>query len=254
MSSRSTPLTPNCLPTRQMRIMLGAALLSLPLIGIVHAGNSAAPASATKAPVSIAASETTATAALNRSLAKLASLQANFTQTTTTTAPKAAPKAGQSLRASHLNQNFSGVMQVKRAGNFRWETTSPMKQLIVTNGKVVWIYDPDLEQATRQQMDAQVSNTPALLLSGQTSTMMKSFKVTQPDQKQPYFVLYPRNKEGVFESLAIRFAGDVPSQMVLKDSLGQQTTVTFSNAKLNVNLSNDVFAFVPPKGTDVIDQ
>jgi outer membrane lipoprotein carrier protein len=41
---------------------------------------------------------------------------------------------------------------------------------------------------------------------------------------------------------------------VLKDSLGQQTTVTFSNAKLNVNLSNDLFAFVPPKGTDVIDQ
>lgn len=218
----------------------------------------AAPASATQASAStkaaVGVSEAVATASLNRSLAKLASLQANFTQTTVSTAPKVAPKAGQTLRASHLNQNFSGIMQVKRAGNFRWETTSPMKQLIVTNGKTVWIYDPDLEQATRQQMDAQVGNTPALLLSGQTSTMTKSFKVTQPDAKQAYFVLYPRNKDGVFESLAIRFAGDVPSQMVLKDSLGQQTTVTFSNAKLNVNLSNDLFAFVPPKGTDVIDQ
>jgi len=254
MSNTSKRNALNRVTPKQTCMTLSAALLSVSLIGMVHAASSAAPTRTAKAPVSMAATEATATAALNRSLAKLASLQANFTQTTTTTAPKAAPKAGQSLRASHLNQNFSGVMQVKRAGNFRWETTSPMKQLIVTNGKVVWIYDPDLEQATRQQMDAQVSNTPALLLSGQTSTMMKSFKVTQPDQNQPYFVLYPRNKEGVFESLAIRFAGDVPSQMVLKDSLGQQTTVTFSNAKLNVNLSNDVFAFVPPKGTDVIDQ
>ncbi len=245
----------------QGRVILGAALLSLPLIGLVHAATTNASASVAVGPASVsanlaasAATEADATAALTRALSKLSSLQANFTQTTQTTAPKAAPRAGQQLRASHLNQNFSGVMQVKRPGNFRWETTSPMKQLIVTNGKTVWIYDPDLEQATRQKMDEQVGNTPALLLSGQTDSIMKSFKVTQPNRTQPNFVLYPRNKDGVFESMSIRFAGDVPSQMVLKDSLGQQTTVTFSNAKLNASLNADLFAFVPPKGTDVIDQ
>jgi outer membrane lipoprotein carrier protein len=238
---------------KQRRAMiLGAMLVGLPLVGAVHAASTQAPSAVvSKTP---AATEAEATTALNRALAKLNSLQADFSQTTQTTSSKAAPKNAQSLRSSHLNQSFSGVMQVKRAGNFRWETTSPMKQLIVTNGKTVWIYDPDLEQATRQQLNEQISNTPALLLSGQTDAIKKSFQVTQPSKAQPYFVLYPRDKEGVFESLAIRFNGDVPSQMILKDSLGQQTTVTFSNAKLNVNLSNDLFAFVPPKGTDVIDQ
>lgn len=253
---RMHPHTTHPRTTHHGRVILGAALLSLPLIGLVHAATTSATSKVAVSAQSSAsaASEADATAALTRALAKLTSLQANFTQTTQTTAPKAAPRAGQQLRASHLNQNFSGVMQVKRPGNFRWETTSPMKQLIVTNGKTVWIYDPDLEQATRQQMDEQVGNTPALLLSGQTDSIMKSFKVTQPNRTQPNFVLYPRNKDGVFESMSIRFAGDVPSQMVLKDSLGQQTTVTFSNAKLNATLNTDLFAFVPPKGTDVIDQ
>jgi outer membrane lipoprotein carrier protein len=42
--------------------------------------------------------------------------------------------------------------------------------------------------------------------------------------------------------------------MILKDSLGQQTTINFSNVKLNPTLSANAFNFVPPKGTDVIDQ
>ncbi len=153
-----------------------------------------------------------------------------------------------------MNRNYSGTMQVKRPGQFRWETTSPMQQLIVTNGQTVWIYDPDLEQATRQQMDSQVGNTPALLLSGQPDQIKKAFRVTQPNRSVANFVLYPRSKDSSFESLTIRFQGDVPSQMVLQDSLGQKTDIQFSNVKLNPRLNDQLFVFKPPAGTDVIDQ
>ena len=201
------------------------------------------------------ATEAVATKNLNQYLSKLNSLEANFTQTTQATNTVAKrPTANQGLKASHLNQTFTGVMQVKRPGQFRWETTSPSKQLIVASGSTVWIYDPDLEQAVRQKMDEQVGNTPALLLSGQASSIMKSFKVTQPDIKQAYFVLYPKSEDGVFESLGLRFANNVPSQMILKDSLGQKTTINFSNAKLNPTLSAGLFNFTPPKGTDVINE
>lgn len=203
------------------------------------------------------ASETAATNNLNQYLSRISSLQANFSQSTQATAPKggkAPALANQGLRSTHLNQNFSGVMQVKRPGLFRWETTSPSKQLIVTSGKTVWIYDPDLEQAVRQSLDEQVGNTPALLLSGQSATIMKSFRVTQPNAKEAYFVLYPKQEDGVFESLGIRFSNNAPSQMILKDSLGQQTTINFSNVQSNPNLNSDAFNFVPPKGVDVIDQ
>ena len=202
----------------------------------------------------VAATEAQATAKLNGLLGKISSLQANFSQTTkATTSAKSIPQK-QGLRSSHLGQTFSGVMQVKRQGLFRWETTSPMKQLIVTSGKIVWIYDPDLQQATRQTLDEQMSNTPALLLSGNAAQIMKSYKVTQPNNAIPYFVLYPRAKDGVFESLAIRFDANVPAQMVLSDSLGQQTTVNFTDIKMNPEIPRSQFEFVPPKGADVIDQ
>lgn len=201
------------------------------------------------------ATEAVATKNLNQYLSKLNSLEANFTQTTQVTTPVAKrPIANQGLKSSHLNQTFSGLMQVKRPGQFRWETTSPSKQLIVANGATVWIYDPDLEQAVRQKMDEQVGNTPALLLSGQASNIMKSFKVTQPDSSRAYFVLYPKNKEGVFESLGMSFSNNAPSQMILKDSLGQKTTINFNNVKLNPTLNSGLFDFTPPKGTDVIDE
>jgi outer membrane lipoprotein carrier protein len=204
----------------------------------------------------VAATETKATAALNELLAKISSLQANFNQTTKATATnKPVIQHRQlGLKSSHLGQTFSGVMQVKRQGLFRWETINPMKQLIMTSGKTVWIYDPDLQQATRQTLDAQMSNTPALLLSGNASQIMKSYKVTQPNDAIPYFVLYPRIKDGVFESLAIRFDANVPVQMVLSDSLGQQTTVNFTDIKLNPSIPSSQFEFTPPKGADVIDQ
>lgn len=205
-------------------------------------------------------SESAAAASLNQYLSRLGSLQASFVQTTQATnktAPR--PMANQGLKSTHLNQKFTGTMQVKRPGQFRWETTSPSKQLIVTSGNTVWIYDPDLEQAVRQNLDDQVGNTPALLLSGQSATIMKSFRVTQPKASEPFFVLYPKADDGVFESLGIRFSSTssgqgAPSQMILKDSLGQQTTINFSNVKLNPTLSANAFNFVPPKGTDVIDQ
>lgn len=205
-------------------------------------------------------SESAATASLNQYLSRLGSMQANFVQTTQASGKAPArPMANQGLKSTHLNQKFVGIMQVKRPGQFRWETTSPAKQLIVTSGKTVWIYDPDLEQAVRQNLDEQVGNTPALLLSGQPGTIMKSFRVTQPKAGEPYFVLYPKSEDGVFESLGIRFTGNspsqsAPSQMILKDSLGQQTTITFSNVKLNPALNSSLFNFTPPKGTDVIDQ
>lgn len=235
---------------------LSASLSTTTLISVLSVtGLVAVPMVATTAFAAPAANETTATKNLNQYLSKLNSLEANFTQTTQVTAPVAKrPIANQGLKSSHLNQTFSGLMQVKRPGQFRWETTSPSKQLIVANGATVWIYDPDLEQAVRQKMDEQVGNTPALLLSGQASNIMKSFKVTQPDSSRAYFVLYPKNKEGVFESLGMSFSNNAPSQMILKDSLGQKTTINFNNVKLNPALNSGLFDFTPPKGTDVIDE
>ncbi|ALH94197.1 outer membrane lipoprotein chaperone LolA [Acinetobacter equi] len=200
-----------------------------------------------------AASEQQAAASLINQLNGLQSLTANFEQTTKVHNTKAVKNKG--LTAQHMNQTFKGVMKVERPGKFYWEITSPVKQTIVSSGKLVWIYDPDLQQAVRQSLDDQVANTPALLLSGNTNQIMSSYKVTQPDKAKTYYTLIPKNKESAFQSLTISFsAKNKPSLMVLQDSLGQTTYVKFNNVKVNSTIPASTFNFVPPKGTDIIDQ
>lgn len=202
----------------------------------------------------VAASEQQATANLVKHLSNIKSLSANFEQTTkATVATKAPQKKG--LTGQHMNQTFKGMMKVARPGKFFWETTSPSKQTIVTTGKTVWIYDPDLQQAVRQSLDDQVANTPALLLSGNTSQIMNAYRVTQPDKGKTYYTLYPKDRDGAFQSLTISFGvNKAPSLMILEDSLGQTTQVRFNNVKVNPTIPASTFNFTPPKGTDIIDQ
>ena len=226
------------------KIAYAATLSAITLAPVVGSQVFAAP---------VAASAQQATSSLVKQLAGLQRLTADFEQSTKTTNNKTVQKKG--LTAQHMNQTFKGVMKVERPGKFYWETTSPAKQTIVTTGKVVWIYDPDLQQAVRQSLDDQVANTPALLLSGNTNQIMDAYRVTQPDRTKLYYTLYPKQDDGAFQSLTISFgANKAPTLMILQDSLGQTTYVRFSNIKVNPALPASVFNFEPPKGTDIIDQ
>ncbi len=175
---------------------------------------------------------------LNKLLTNTKSMTADFTQTT----------------KGATNGTFKGSMSVQRPNNFRWETKSPSEQLIVANGNSMWIYDKDLEQATKQGVDSQVGNTPALLLSGDPSKIDKNFKVTQPYENKNYYVLYPKTGDASFKNLSVSFSGGKPVMMVLNDTLGQTTSIKFNGIKLNPSISSSQFKFTPPKGVDVINQ
>ena len=175
---------------------------------------------------------------LNKLLSNTKSMTANFTQTT----------------KGASNGTFKGSMSVQRPNNFRWETTSPSEQLIVANGSSLWIFDKDLEQATKQSVDNQVGNTPALLLSGDPSKIDKNFKITQPYSTKNYYVLYPKSNSASFKNLSVSFSGGKPVMMVLNDTLGQTTSINFSNIKLNPTINSSQFKFTPPKGVDIINQ
>ncbi len=193
---------------------------------------------------SVSYADAAATKNLNALLAKMSSMQAHFEQHTLD--PKNQPL-----------QTLSGEMRVKRPGFFRWDTVTPFAQQIIANGQSVWIYDPELQQATKQKLDKQVGNTPALLLSGDSSKIASSFEVTQEKsitKNQNSFILKPKDKEAVFESLRVSFNGSQMSAMQLKDSLGQKTDIFFSQIRLNGKISPSVFQFTPPKDVDVIDE
>lgn len=153
-------------------------------------------------------------------------------------------------------QDANGTMVVARPNRFRWHTKKPFEQLVVSDGKQVWIYDADLEQVVIKPLANQVSKTPALLFGGNPGDIDKSFRVeeTDHDGSRVTFSLKPKDKDPMFSVLEVTFDGRRPASMRLEDALGQKTTIDFNDLTINGSIPDDRFRFTPPKGADVIHQ
>ncbi len=146
-----------------------------------------------------------------------------------------------------------GQMNVQRPNKFRWETTTPFPQLIVSDGKYIWIYDEDLEQATRKKVNPSETNGAALILNGDLEALSKRFNIKQliDRKREKLFELLPK-KEGNFEKIQLFFADKVIQELMLVDIFGQKTTIILTKAKLNLKFAADMFSFIPPKNTDIM--
>lgn len=151
-----------------------------------------------------------------------------------------------------LLQSSSGVMYLKRPKLFRFETKSPVKQLIVADGTKLWIYDPDLEQVAVKSLREAIVNTPALLLTGDLSSFQRDYNIQYfKEMDKEVFLLSP-TRERTFKSIKFVFENEQLKQMIMLDQLDQKTQIDFLNLILNKPISDKLFHFVPPKGVDII--
>jgi outer membrane lipoprotein carrier protein len=152
-------------------------------------------------------------------------------------------------------QETAGQLVLKRPGLFRWHTDAPMEQLLVSNGEKVWLYDPDLEQVTIQTLDKRLTHTPALLLSGDVSEIQENFAISHQEGGNVVdFILKPKSKDTLFDSLRLSFRSGVLNDMQLIDSIGQRTNILFLSVKMNEAVDDTLFSFEIPEGADVIQE
>ncbi|AIR91333.1 outer membrane lipoprotein chaperone LolA [Pseudomonas cremoricolorata] len=152
-------------------------------------------------------------------------------------------------------QETTGKMTVKRPGLFYWHTDAPQEQVVVSDGKKVTLWDPDLEQATIKKLDVRLNQTPALLLSGDVSKISQSFDITSKEEGEVMdFTLKPKTKDTLFDSLRVSFRKGLINDMQLIDSVGQRTNILFNGVKVNQPVAADRFVFNVPKGADVIQE
>lgn len=151
-------------------------------------------------------------------------------------------------------QESKGQLKADRSGLFFWQTTAPLEQIVVSNGKEVTVYDPDLDQATIQEVGQQAQTTPAILFSGDTKTIGENYFVESKTQvaNSVQYLLKPKNKESLFDKLVVRFEGDSIQELRITDALGQESTMSFVETKINPVFSSDTFTLKLPKGTDII--
>jgi outer membrane lipoprotein carrier protein len=181
--------------------------------------------------------------ALAQLLSTIQTLQADFTQTI-------------SDRKGKLTEQSFGHMALQRPGKFRWDIKKPVAQLIITNNKRLWIYDPELEQVTVRLLDKEIENTPVLLLSNPTVAIEKNFQVQMIKNAASlqWFALLPKNRDSLISFIKIGFFNGQMREMNLQDHLGHNTVIEFYNVAMNRPVAASLFNFKPPAHTDVIDE
>lgn len=155
-----------------------------------------------------------------------------------------------------------GEFIIQRPNHFRWQTNEPFEQSIIADGDNLWTYDPELEQATIQDQQAVLADSPLLLLTSSVESLVEAFDIVQvnngkgemekDDVKQLLFSLTPR-QNSLFESVHILIENDHIKEFFLLDTLGGRSGVVFNEIKLNQKIDMKSFIFVPPEGIDLID-
>lgn len=148
-------------------------------------------------------------------------------------------------------QKGSGKFQVKRPNLFRMDTKSPQENLIVSDGKDLWFYDPFVSQVTVNTVQDAVNNTPFVLLTSSDKNHWNQYDVTQ---NADTFVLKPKSKKSNLKQFDVR----IDSNGLLKgfstiERDGQSNLYVLRNITTG-GVSSDLFKFSVPKGAELDDQ
>ena len=182
-----------------------------------------------------------ATALFQKKLEAIRTMQATFSQVI--------------YAQAHELSRASGQMALARPGRVRWQTIQPMAQLVIADGRRLWIYDTDLEQVTVKKQAQGVDTSAGLFLSDDATNLSQSFDISVKQQgDRSDFELRAKSSPAECKHVIIQLKGNVLCGMELFDPLGQRTTVYFQKIKTNQPVSPRVFQFTPPKGVDVIDE
>jgi|FLOH01.1.fsa_nt_gi outer membrane lipoprotein carrier protein len=147
-------------------------------------------------------------------------------------------------------------MYMKKPDGFYWETLTPFPELIVTDGKKLWNYQPDLEQVVVEDWDSSRSELAVQLLNGQTSNLSDEYtieNVTDLDSEYQEFELTPISTDSVYRLITINFLLLDLESIYLNNKNGQQTVWRFENVERNQEIADSVFKFVAPDNIEIIE-
>ncbi len=127
--------------------------------------------------------------------------------------------------------------------------------MLIGDGTFLWVYDKDLEQATKVLLKDALGSSPAALLYG--SKDIESYfglEGLEPISDSERVKVIPYEESGLFERIEIALSEGVLRKMTLYDHFGQKTIIKFDGFVVPANVDANEFEFVPPEGVDIVTQ
>ena len=189
-------------------------------------------------------SEQQALDAIQRQYEKVSTFEADFTQRSY-------------VKMMNQTQSVKGTVKIKKPGKMKWVYGAPDTQILISDGKNLWLYVPEEEQATKVPVESiYSSNTPALFLAGK-GKLTRSFNVESVSQENQNILvtLVPKNEDQGLARLILH-ANKKNYQITgstVYDKLGNKTEIRFSRIRINREIPEEQFQLRTPPGVEILD-
>jgi outer membrane lipoprotein carrier protein len=163
-------------------------------------------------------------------------------------------------KAFERKQIFDGTVRFKKPGKMRWDYRTPEKKLFVSDGKTLWLYEPEDNQAFKQSLSESALPVAVTFLFGQ-GKLTKEFEVSAAtdtgDAVDPADVsvkLSPKAPTAQYKFIVLEIDPKDfhVKQSFVHDTQGNINQVTFSKVELNTKQADSLFSWSPPPGTKII--
>ena len=179
--------------------------------------------------------------AFDRFLEDLTTLQAKFEQSVLDT-------------ENATTGQMHGLFLLERPGRFRWDYVAPVNQVILADGRDVWIIEKDLKHVTRHLQRWALKGTPAAFLA-MDAKIEDDFEVVEIGERlgMQWLELIPRDAESDFNRVLLAFADRELRHMELNDKFGQISRFRFFDVQRNVPIDPELFVYQGQGDWDIIN-
>jgi outer membrane lipoprotein carrier protein len=148
-----------------------------------------------------------------------------------------------------------GTVQLKKPGRIRFTYASPERKLFVSDGTVFKTYYPEERSGSITPLPKDDEASTALLFLAGRGNLARDFTASAAagaPAGEWHLGLVPKSKQADFETLTLFIDARTLAVLgfVTTDDQGTNT-IRFSNLKENTGLSDRVFEFTFPKGTEI---
>ncbi len=164
--------------------------------------------------------------------------------------------AGASLGADAPSE---GTVVFAKPGKMRWRYTTPTPSQVISDGTILWIYDPSTREVQRLPVTEGYLTGAALEFLLGDGKLLETFDVSAasctPDENDTVELALDPKQDASYESLGLRAnrkTGEIVSTGLV-DLFGNETSMSFSNTRTNQDPKHETFVFEVPAGVKVID-
>ena len=163
-----------------------------------------------------------------------------------------------SIKAMEITDSASGRAFFKRSGKMRWEYETPDRQMIITDGKTLWVFRPEDNQVM-------IGKAPSFFEGGKGFSFLSDMKVIRQkfnmvlenETQEGFFVLKLLPREKTYDIVEIylwisRKTFDVV-KILTYNSYGDETRIVFNNIQLKEKLDDSLFSFEISEGMEVLN-